>query len=134
MSQSTLHLQLRATTERDALTRMVKALAATHGLSISAITSADAFPELAEHLDRHIAAGRMSGLDWFTPERARFSSRPRNLQETARSILSVGVAYWAEDDGKPDDGVPRGTNLALCSWGRLSRSAEGSHAPSPRRD
>ena len=116
MSLSTLHLQLQATTERDALTRTIKALAAAHGLSISAITSADAFPELAEHLDCHIAAGRMSGLDWFTPERARFSSRPRNLQETARSILSVGVAYWVEDDGKPDDGVPRG---------RISRYARG---------
>jgi epoxyqueuosine reductase len=116
MSQASLQLQAPAVSERGSLTRRVKALAAAHGLAVSAVTSADAFPELGEHLERHIAAGRMSGLDWFTAERARFSSCPTNLQATARSILSVGVSYWSEDPGKPDDGVSRG---------RISRYARG---------
>lgn len=116
INQAPLHLHSVTLNERQTLTRRVKALAASHGLSVSAVTTTDAFPEVAEHLERHIAAGRIAGLDWFTPERARFSSCPTNLQETARSILSVGVAYWAEDAGKPDDDVSRG---------RISRYARG---------
>ncbi len=116
MSISPLRLQLPLAGQRPTLTARIKALAAEHGLAVSAVTSADAFPELGEYLQQHIASGRMAGLDWFTPERARFSTRPRNLQPSARSILSVGVAYWVGDDSKPEDGVRRG---------RISRYARG---------
>lgn len=101
---------------RAALTARVKMLAVEHGLTVSAVTTADAFPGLAEYLESHIAQGRMAGLDWFTPERARFSVDPRNLHSTAQSILSVGVAYWSVDPGKPDDGVPRG-RISRYAWG-----------------
>lgn len=107
---------LAAPTARQRLTARVKRLAAEHGLSVSAITTADAFPELEPILLRHIAAGHVRGLDWFTPERARFSTRPRNLHPAAISILAVGVAYWSLDPGKPDDGVPRG-RIARYAWG-----------------
>jgi len=92
---------------RAGLTARVKRLAAEHGLTVSAVTTADAFPELAPFLEAHAEAGRVAGLDWFTAERARFSAAPRNLQPTARSILAVGLAYWA-DGPRPVDGVPRG--------------------------
>lgn len=111
-----MQVQSRQESQRSALTRRTKHLAAEHGLTVSAITTADAFPELAEYLDRHVAQGRMAGLDWFTAERARFSAAPRNLQATARSIVSVGIPYWSIDGGMPDDGVPRG---------RISRYAQG---------
>lgn len=101
---------------RAALAARVKMLAAEHGLTVSAVTTADAFPGLAEFLEAHIAEGRTAGLDWFTPERARFSADPRNLHPTARSILSVGVAYWSVDPGRPDDGVPRG-RISRYAWG-----------------
>ena len=101
---------------RAALAVRVKQLAAEHGLTVSAITTAEPFPGLAEAVADHIAAGRMAGLDWFTAERARFSADPRNLHPTARSILSVGVAYWSVDPGKPDDGVPRG-RISRYAWG-----------------
>lgn len=103
-------------TPRQRLTARVKRLAGEHGLQIAAVTSAEPFAELADTLERHIAAGHMAGLDWFTPERARFSATPRNLHPTARSILSVGVAYWSVDPGKPDDGVARG-RIARYAWG-----------------
>ena len=105
-----------AETPRAALTARVKRLAAEHGLSVSAVTTAGAFPELAERLERHIAAGHVAGLDWFTPERARFSTDPRNLHAGAVSILAVGVAYWSVDPAKPDDGVPRG-RISRYAWG-----------------
>ncbi|MEA2597524.1 MAG: epoxyqueuosine reductase [Thermomicrobiales bacterium] len=102
--------------ERRALTARVKQLAAENGLTVSSVTAADSFPGLADHLERHIVAGRIDGLDWFTRDRAAFSADPRNLQASARSVLSVGVAYWSIDPGKPEDGVPRG---------RISRYARG---------
>lgn len=102
---------------RAQLTARVKALAARHGLTVSAVTSAEPFRELAEHLDRHIEAGHVEGLDWFTRDRARFSTDARNLQPTAHSILSVGIAYWPGPTEKPDDGIPRG-RISRYAWGR----------------
>ncbi len=98
------------------MTAAVKRIAAECGLTVSAVTTADAFPDLAGHLEQHIAAGRMTGLDWFTNERARFSADPHNLQRSAVSILSVGVAYWSIDPGKPDDDLPRG-RISRYAWG-----------------
>src|SRR5215213_2776337 len=101
---------------RQQLTATVKRLAAEHGLTIASVTSAEPFDGLADALDRHVAAGHVNGLDWFPAERARFSASPRNLQPSARSILSVGVAYWSIDLGKPDDGLVRG-RIARYAWG-----------------
>ncbi len=106
-----------AATPRQRLTRQVKALAFEHGLSVSAVTSAEAFPELLPVLLERIEAGRLDGLDWFTRQRAAESCDPKTLMEAPLSILSVGIAYWGHDGGKPEDGVPRG---------RISRYARGS--------
>jgi epoxyqueuosine reductase len=101
---------------RAALTARVKLLAAEQGLTVSAVTSADAFPGLAERLEAHIAAGRVAGLDWFTPERARFSAAPRNLHPGALSILSVGIAYLGPEPERAQGGGPRG-RIARYAWG-----------------
>jgi len=103
--------------DREQLTARVKRLATRHGLSVSAVAAADPFPEVADHLDRHIGAGHVAGLEWFTRERARFSSDVHNLQPTARSILSVGISYWPGPTAKPDDGVPRG-RISRYAWGK----------------
>jgi epoxyqueuosine reductase len=103
-------------TARQQLTSRVKSLALTHGLSVSAVTSAEAFPEVFRILRDRIEAGHLAGMDWFTTERAAASCDPKTLMDNPLSILSVGVAYWGSDDGKPEDGVPRG---------RISRYARG---------
>jgi epoxyqueuosine reductase len=103
-------------TARLHLTQRVKRLAGEHGLSVSAVTSAASFPELFPILRDRIDAGHMAGLDWFTTERAAASCDPKTLMAEPLSILSVGIAYWGRDEGKPDDGVPRG---------RISRYARG---------
>jgi epoxyqueuosine reductase len=103
-------------TSRQRLTRQVKTLALAHGLSVSAVTSAEAFPEVFGILRDRIDAGHLAGMDWFTTERAAASCDPTSLMDNPLSILSVGVAYWGGDDGKPEDGVPRG---------RISRYARG---------
>lgn len=103
-------------TPRLRLTQQVKTLAAEHGLAVSAVTTAASFPELQTILLDRIAAGHLEGLDWFTPQRAIESCHPTTLMTNPASLLSVGIAYWGNDAGKPDDGVPRG---------RISRYARG---------
>lgn len=116
MSSAAHPLQFQPTTGHQSLTARVKQLAIEHGLSIAAVTSADPFPEVAEHLVAHIAKGHMAGMDWFTEERARFSCDVRNLHPTARSILAVAISYWPGPTEKPDDGVPRG-RISRYAWG-----------------
>ncbi|MFT4041484.1 MAG: tRNA epoxyqueuosine(34) reductase QueG [Thermomicrobiales bacterium] len=105
-----------APTPRQALTQRVKRLGYDAGLTVAAVTSAAAFPETLMVLQERIAAGHLRGLDWFTPERAAASCDPSLLMPRPLAILSVGIAYWGEDGGKPQDGVPRG---------RISRYARG---------
>ncbi|MDQ2654270.1 MAG: tRNA epoxyqueuosine(34) reductase QueG [Chloroflexota bacterium] len=105
-----------APTPRQRLTRLVKQRAREAGLTVAAVTTAATFPETLTVLRERIAAGHLDGLDWFTEERAAASCDPTVLMERAISIVSVGVAYWGTDAGKPRDGVPRG---------RISRYARG---------
>ncbi|HLU34179.1 MAG TPA: tRNA epoxyqueuosine(34) reductase QueG [Thermomicrobiales bacterium] len=106
-----------AGTDRQRLTAQIKLLAARNGLSVNAITTADPFPAVADHLEEHIAAGHVEGMDWFTPERARFSTDVRNLHPGAQSIISFGLAYWSGPAEKPDDGVLRG-RISRYAWGK----------------
>lgn len=98
-----------------AVSGRIRALALDHGLAVAAITSADPFAGLADHLETHIANGHIDGLDWFTAERARFSTAPRNLHPTARSIVSLGIPYWSGPAVKPPGG-PRG-RISRYAWG-----------------
>jgi epoxyqueuosine reductase len=113
-------------TSRQRLTQRVKHLAAEHGLTVAAVTSAEPFPDVLAILSDRIDAGHLAGMDWFTAERAAASCEPRTLMAEPRAILSVGIAYWGHDSGKPDDGIPRG---------RISRYARGVdyHEILPRR-
>jgi epoxyqueuosine reductase len=121
-----------AGTDRQQLTAKVKLLAARNGLSVNAVTTADPFPAVADHLEDHIAKGHVEGMDWFTPERARFSTDVRNLHPGAKSIISFGLAYWSGPAQKPDDGVPRG-KISRYAWGKdyhrvLKRRMKSLHA------
>lgn len=91
-------------------------LASAASLAIVGITTAEPFHELAEYLKDHIARGHMTGMDWFTPERAAQSTDPRVLHATARSIVSVAVPFWTGNAEPPDDGVLRG-RIARYAWG-----------------
>jgi epoxyqueuosine reductase len=110
-------ISLQPVSARDQLTARVKLLATQCGLTVSAITTADPFPDVADHLDRHIEAGHMTGMDWFTEERARFSTDVTNLHASAQSIVSVGIAYWPGPTEKPIDGVLRG-KISRYAWGK----------------
>ena len=106
----------RAPTPRQRLTRQIKTLALECGLTVSAVTSAETFPELFPILRERIERGHLAGMEWFTTERAAQSCDPATLMANPVSILAVGIAYFGGDDDKPDDGVARG---------RISRYARG---------
>src|SRR5919198_5231549 len=83
------------------LTSRIKEYARAVGFDVVGVARAEPFAEDRTVLRERIAAGHFSGLSWFTAERADFSSDPRNLLPTARSIISLALSYRPE-------GVPRG--------------------------
>jgi epoxyqueuosine reductase len=94
----------------------VKELARDAGLDVAAISGPEPFDGLETHLHRHIEDGRVAGFDWFTAERATFSSSPVNLHAGIRSIVSVGLPYYRTLPELPGDEVPRG-RIARYAWG-----------------
>lgn len=90
-------------------------LAAESGIPLTGVTTADEFDGLGDLLTDRIAQGHLRGLDWFTEDRARFSANPRNLQSTARSIISIGVPYRLKAIQPPAD-EPRG-KISRYAWG-----------------
>ena len=98
------------------LSARVKTIAASEGLAVCAITTADPFPGLVDLLNDRIDNGHLQGMDWFTHERSVVSATPRMLHERAASIISVGIPYYRNDVPKPDDGIKRG-RIARYAWG-----------------
>jgi epoxyqueuosine reductase len=97
-------------------TAAIKELALAHGFHLARVTTAEPFAGLEPVLNARIAAGHLNGLDWFTPERAHVASAPQRLLPWARSLLVLGVSYYAEEPPLPDDGVVRG-RVARYAWG-----------------
>jgi epoxyqueuosine reductase QueG len=116
--------------ERRSLTFRVKRLAAEHGLSVAAVTGSDRFVGLEGTLTEHIRAGYADGMPWFDEARAGVAADPRQLHPTARSILSVGLAYW-DDRQPPDDGVSAGPYRQICVGSGLPQGAQAADACAP---
>jgi epoxyqueuosine reductase len=75
------------------------------------------FAEAQHALEERIDAGLMSGLSWFTKERASVAGDPRNLMPSARTVVSLGISYLSDaplELSKP--GAPRG-KVARYAWG-----------------
>lgn len=98
------------------LTNDIKALAHAHGFHLARVTTAEPFDGLEATLNARIAAGNLGGLDWYTPERAVIASAPQRLVPWARSLLSLGVSYYADAPAVQDDGILRG-RIARYAWG-----------------
>jgi epoxyqueuosine reductase len=104
------------------LTRRIKEYARAVGFDAVGVARAEPFAEDRAVLRERIAAGHFSGLSWFTAERADFSSDPRNLLPTARSIISLAMSYRPQvlpkrDAGAGEQGSPRG-RISAYAWGR----------------
>lgn len=104
--------------ERTRLTTRIKERARAIGFDTVGIASATPFAEARAALLERINSGYLSGLQWFTRERAEFSSDPANLLPGVRSIISVAMSYAGEvavPDVRP--GRPRG-RVSRYAWGR----------------
>jgi len=106
------------------LTERIKAYAREAGFNVVGVARAAPFPDDCRVAQERIAAGHYSGLPWFTAERAAFSSDPRNLLPTARSIISLAMSYRPESVPFADEagtsgtpGAPRG-RISAYAWGR----------------
>lgn len=100
------------------LSGFIKQTALETGFDFVGITTADPFPETQIRLLEHIAAGRIDGLAWFTPERACISTDPANLMPEVRSIISLGCSYLTTAPALPlEEGKPRG-KVARYAWGK----------------
>jgi epoxyqueuosine reductase len=62
-----------------------------------------------------IEQGRQGAMHWITPEHATRSSDPSAVLPRARSVVCVGLAYWA--GARPKEGANRG-KIARYAWGR----------------
>jgi epoxyqueuosine reductase len=87
------------------------------GFDLVKFARVGAMPETQAVLEERIDAGLLSGLTWFTKERARVASDPRNLMAAARTAVSLGISYLGSGDYTPSTpGEPRG-KVARYAWG-----------------
>ena len=86
------------------LRRLVDRLAYAAGFDLVAVSDAADFAADRDETLRRIDAGRMDGLPWFTKARVERGTRPAELLPGARSIITVGLNYYAPDDDVDVDG------------------------------
>jgi len=79
------------------LSGRIKAAALAVGFDVVGITPALPFPQAEARLTSAVEAGLLTGLDWFDAERARTAADPRNMMQTAQSVVSVGLCYLTAD-------------------------------------
>src|SRR6266568_9086849 len=87
------------------------------GFDLVRFTSAQPFPQAQRVLEERIGQGLMSGLEWFTTERASIAGDPHNLMPEARTIVSLGISYLSDQSvHESEPGRPRG-RVARYAWG-----------------
>jgi epoxyqueuosine reductase len=87
------------------------------GFDLVRFTTAQPFPATQAVLEERISTGMLSGLRWFTAERAAVAGDPRNLMPDVQTIVSLGISYLSEGSFAPSEpGLPRG-KVARYAWG-----------------
>ncbi len=89
----------------------VKDYAREMGFDLVGVTSADGFADHQAVTLERVKAGLMDGLPWYTESRVIRGCDPQGLLPGARSIIAVGMSYYA--DGQ-DSGPGK---VARYAWG-----------------
>ena len=105
------------------LRQLVDRLAYAAGFDLVAVADAADFAADRDETLRRIDAGRMDGLPWFTKDRVERGTRPAELLPGARSIITVGLNYYAPDDdvdvygddSDDSDGPPAATGRGIVA-------------------
>jgi epoxyqueuosine reductase len=104
-------------TDTETLKRAIIRRAEELGFDLIRFTSALPFPETQNVLEERIDAGLMSGLAWFTRERAAVAGDPSNLMLGVQTVISLGISYLSDGEYEPSHpGDPRG-KVARYAWG-----------------
>ncbi len=99
------------------LKSLITAHAVALGFDLVRFTSAAPFPETQRVLEERIDRGLLSGLHWFTKERASVAGDPSNLMPTVQTIVSLSISYLSDEPVEPSTpGAPRG-RVARYAWG-----------------
>lgn len=87
------------------------------GFDLVGFASASPFPDTQRVLEERIEAGLLSGLTWFTSDRARVAGDPHNLMPKVQTLVSLGISYLSDGENAPSaPGAPRG-RVARYAWG-----------------
>ena len=68
------------------------------GFDLVGIASAEDFVADRDAALERIREGRMEGLPWYTESRVNRGASPSQLLPGARSVISLGLSYWSEQD------------------------------------
>ena len=92
----------------------IKRLGQEAGFDLCRITSASPLhAERARYL-QWLADGRQGSMTWMSSERAHRSTEPAHAMPTARSVICVGMAYWAGHRRPPPEASGK---VARYAWG-----------------
>ena len=87
------------------------------GFDLVRVTSGQEFAQDREVTLDRLRAGLMDGLPWFNESRVRRGSDPATLLPGARSVICLGLNYYRQAEGMPNDQRPAG-RVAVYAWGR----------------
>ncbi len=88
------------------------------GLALVGVTSAARFRSGERSARERLGQGLMGGLPWYTEERIRRGTRPRELLPGARSIVAVAMAYLPQPMERDTAPGPLHGRVARYAWGR----------------
>ena len=93
----------------------VKELALELGFDLVGIASSEAFADHQSVTLERVDAGLMEGLPWYTEAWVRRGCSPEELLPGARSIITVGMSYYAEESNMVDSATKG--KVARYAWG-----------------
>jgi epoxyqueuosine reductase len=73
--------------------RRLSRLAASHGLHVVGVTTAEPLPDDRRRMEASVAAGRMGRMGWMGGSRAAQATEPRRHEPGARSVITVAAPY-----------------------------------------
>ena len=87
------------------------------GFDLVGFALAGPFPDTQRVLEERITNGLMSGLSWFTVERAQVAGDPHNLMPEVKTLVSLAISYLGDGEYvQSEPGAPRG-RVARYAWG-----------------
>lgn len=95
----------------------VQALARELGFDRVGITSAEPFEQAEAVALERVRDGLMDGLPWYHEERVRRGASPSEILPGARSIISLAMSYYMDDELPPDQEPLMRGNVARYARG-----------------